>query len=105
MLPELNDFEDKHRHDIIEAFLNEPTIHGTKFDNGKRWCAVCESPYTPISAAKIDPKSNVVSWKARSCPCCNAIWPEYMYEFVYRMENDPEFHELIHDEFGTCVVN
>lgn len=107
MLNELNNVDDEKRHDIMEAFLNDPTPHGAMFDNGKRWCGICESIQTPIieSTSKDEFGIVPVSWKARACPYCSGIWPEHMHEFAYRMHNDTEFHEMIHEEFGPCILN
>lgn len=78
-----------YRENYINAFAITPVYHGTTFDNGTRWCEGCDATRTPF---KMDEKS---SWKQKSCPHCEMIWPEYEAEFKWKIQNDPDFMDEV----------
>jgi hypothetical protein len=81
--------------DIMYLFENTPMLHGTEFDNGKRWCAVCDCTQMPI------PRTNEDLWAEKMCPNCSTCWPEFASEYVWRSHNDPDFE----DNFEHIILN
>jgi hypothetical protein len=63
--------DDEARQMLIELFENMPTSHGQYFDNGKRWCAICESSQIVRKATEHNKFADKI------CCNCNCIWPEY----------------------------
>ena len=67
---------DPQRNELATLFQNHQITHGTFFDNGRRWCSVCECTRLMCDMAEHDP------WIGRTCADCTAIWPEYMQEIT-----------------------
>lgn len=57
--------------------------HGQWFDDGRRWCALCESPRWPNAAC------DTRRWQHMICHTCSAVWPEHQADFLLEvMDND-----------------
>ncbi len=99
------------RNAMIEFFTNTPLPHGIRMnDSNKRWCGTCDMARTPFKAIAVaiqkgKTAEKLISWKERACPECHSVWPEFSIEFAQRMEYDPEFPDLIQEEFGTYSLN
>ena len=68
---------------------NEQIIkHGIVFDDGRRWCGVCQKPKRTCTST--DSQS---LWANKCCPKCFSLWPEYLEEYANSddYENDIVF--------------
>lgn len=67
--------------------------HGAHFDDGRRWCVVCQTPKFTCTTG-----SNY--WQDKSCPKCQTIWPEHEAEFqqamIENLDSDEWFLGYIH---------
>lgn len=64
--------------------------HGQLFDNGKRWCVVCEKTVE----AETDADIFGFIFSGKKCPECDAIWPEHVEEFLEGFQDDPLYQAL-----------
>jgi hypothetical protein len=86
-----NDFKQQ----MIDLFTDGDVPYGVPFDDGRRWCGICQHPR--LSCAPGEAKT----WKEKACMECSGVWPEYGSEFVYEMQTDEDFM----DNFPDMVVN
>jgi len=78
------------RSEIIEIFDDLGIQHGERFDDGRRWCGVCEHPRVAVNPV------NAKTWTDKVCKCCNAVWPEYIEEFMAGIvEEDDDLESMI----------
>ena len=89
----INPYDD--RDTLIEMFNEIGIRHGETFDDGRRWCGVCEIPRFAR------PKEAIVTWMDKVCPDCHAVWPEHVEECIAGIVDDDD--EL--DEFSPHVIN
>jgi len=80
---------------LIELFLQTPMIHGELFDNGRRWCLVCQT-----AQLVCEPVSND-GWADKVCPDCTSLWPEYVDMVVNGLMNDDDFI----DDVPQVIIN
>lgn len=78
-------------HNEDESFLEDFNFiqHGTKFDNNKRWCEVCNSPQETMSNLSIcmheqELFSHLINI---SCSRCSAIWPEHVNVLIDKLQS------------------
>jgi len=64
--------------------------HGQLFDDCKRWCALCDKTVTN----ETDPYEFGYSFSGKKCPECNALWPEYVEEYLEGFEDDPVYQAI-----------
>ena len=88
--------EEEFRIMLANIFLTQPIDHGTKFDNNKRWCGVCNQTQPQCNASKID------YWADKMCPNCTAVWPEYVKNFYQAVQTQDE--ELL-ERVGNRTIN
>lgn len=69
---------------LINMFENSPIRHGQRFDNGKRWCEVCQT-------TKLSTPIDQNDWKTKMCTDCQAVWPEHVQDFLYMCQTDEDF--------------
>jgi hypothetical protein len=87
----VDDFKDQ----LIELFSQMDVPHGIRFDDGRRWCGICQHPRFSCTPGE------AVTWTEKACPECSGLWPEYAMEFVHGMQTDEDFG----DNFPNMVVN
>lgn len=83
------------RSEIIEMFDDLGIQHGERFDDGRRWCGVCENPRLACITEAVS------SWKDKVCGECHAVWPEHIEEFMAGIIEDND--EL--DKFTEYTIN
>ena len=64
--------------------------HGQLFDDGTRWCANCDKTVH----AEADPDNFAFAFSGKKCEQCDAIWPEYVEEFLDGFEDDPLYQAI-----------
>lgn len=87
--------DDGFKQQMIEMFEHIGVPHGIPFDDGRRWCEICQRPR--LSCLPGTGKT----WKEKSCLECSGLWPEYAMEFVHEMQTNEDFG----DDFPDMVVN
>lgn len=83
------------RQELIEFFKEMEIMHGTVFDDGRRWCGLCLAPRFMCQPVEGNP------WTERTCFQCKALWPEFMEIAAIEMMEDPDFQ----DGIGLAVIN
>jgi hypothetical protein len=77
------------RNEIIAAFEQLPIEHGTVFDNGSRWCGICNT------TRKMPAFSQTHPWADKTCLTCTAVWPEYVELLLaYAMDHDNDLDDV-----------
>jgi hypothetical protein len=85
-----SDLISQDRSEIIEMFDDLGIQHGEMFDDGRRWCGVCEHPRIAVHPV------HAKTWTDKACKCCNAVWPEHIEEFMTGIiEENEELESMI----------
>jgi len=77
------------RRELVDLFATMPINHGEIFDDGRRWCCVCESPR--LMCAAVD--GNM--WADKTCSECTSLWPEYIEMVVNGLLTDDDIADEI----------
>jgi hypothetical protein len=79
---------------LMEWFEESDVPHGTLFDNGHRWCGICNATRPMRSFSEKEP------WADKTCLECSAVWPEYMQLMIaHVMEDDMD------ESLDTAYIN
>lgn len=87
--------DDYFRKMISEYFAAAPIDHGEWFDDGRRWCGMCNHPRfmcEPIEGMK---------YADKTCRSCSCLWPEFVSMVADDIENDEDFSEF----FDEVLLN
>jgi len=73
---------------IADLFRESSIDHGEIFDDGRRWCDVCQHT-KPICEQQEDK-----SWAGKMCQDCSTLWPEYAFAIAHGLITEDDFDDV-----------
>jgi len=70
---------------LAKEFIESDIVHGQWFDDGRRWCCICQT-----TRFMCEPVAGDV-WADKTCPECTGLWPEFVEMVINNLIDDDEF--------------
>jgi len=83
------------KEEMIKLFVDFGIPHGVTFDNGSRWCEICDKTQ-PVESDSEN------GWDHKMCRECSCVWPEYAQEVVSALMNG-DADDL--EEYYSITIN
>ena len=85
------DTDDDLRKVLAKEFIESDIIHGQWFDDGRRWCCVCQATRFMCEPVEKD------VWADKTCPECTGLWPEFVEMVINNLIDDDDLGSDITD--------